>query len=140
MELIGMLILLLAVGALIMWPLLRRPEARSAEGSPPHGPAAPPDPARTRAALNAIKELEFDYATGKIADDDYRTLRARYEAKAVEALGEPVPSPAPVDPDAALEAAIRAARGRRFCTACGSALPKTARFCPACGAAMEAAS
>lgn len=135
MELVGMLVLLLAVGALIIWPLLRHrpPEMRSVERTP----AA--DPARSRAALTAIKELEFDYATGKIADDDYRTLRARYEAKAVEALATPAPSPAPADSDAALEAEIRAARGRRFCTTCGGALPKAAKFCPACGAAVEVA-
>lgn len=137
MELVGMLVLLLAVGALIIWPLLRHrpPEVRSVERTP----AADPARARARAALTAIKELEFDYATGKIADDDYRTLRARYEAKAVEALATPAPSPAPADSDAALEAEIRAARGRRFCIACGGALSKAAKFCPACGAAVEVA-
>lgn len=135
-----MVILLLTVGALIVWPLLRHPEARSAEGPLPRsGGRNAADAARSRAALTAIKELEFDYATGKIADDDYQTLRARYEAKAVNALAAAEASP-PADPDAALEAEIRAARGRRFCPTCGSALPKGARFCPACGSAVEAAS
>ncbi|HET6947763.1 MAG TPA: zinc-ribbon domain-containing protein [bacterium] len=130
MELIVILILVGATAGLILWPLLSRPEARSAEG-----PASPLVPvSRGHAALSALKELEFDLATGKIAEDDYKMLRARYEARAVEALTD-APAVRPVAPDEALEAEIRAARGRRFCTSCGSALPSGARFCPSCGTA-----
>lgn len=128
MELIVILILVGATAGLILWPLLSRPEARSAEGSP----SLPVS--RGHAALSAIKELEFDLATGKLAEDDYKVLRARYETKAVEALTE-APAVRPVAPDEALEAEIRAARGRRFCTSCGTALPSGARFCPSCGTA-----
>lgn len=127
MELLVMLILLVIVGALILWPLLR-PQA----ASPPA--AVPADEShRGRIALNAIKELEFDFATGKIAEDDYKALRTRYEAKAVEVLTRPQPAPKPADLDAELEGAIRAARGRRVCASCGGSLPAAARFCPACG-------
>lgn len=130
MELIVILILVGATAGLILWPLLNRPEGRSAEGrSLPPAPAA-----KGRMALAAIRELEFDLATGKIAEDDYKMLRARYEARAVEALTD-APAVRPVAPDEALEAEIRAARGRRFCTSCGSALPSGARFCPSCGTA-----
>lgn len=137
MELLGMVMLLLLVGALIVWPLFRRSEAVEAPGARTRaGGSGAPEPSRSRAVLNAIKELEFDYATGKLADDDYRMLRARYETKAVEALAAPPSPPAPGDLDATLEAEIRAARGRRFCTACGGALPRGAKFCPACGTAV----
>ena len=37
-------------------------------------------------ATAAIRELEFDYATGKIADADFRALRARLEERALEAM------------------------------------------------------
>ncbi|HLA25380.1 MAG TPA: zinc-ribbon domain-containing protein [bacterium] len=136
MDLLAMLILIGAVGAIILYPLVRRSEAVPA-GAPP-----PPDAARARLALTAIKELEFDYETGKIDDDDYQALRARYDARAVEALEHPEPlssgpSPAPDDATAQIEAEVRAARTRRFCTNCGGALPKTARFCPACGTSVE---
>ena len=132
MELIVILILVGATAGLILWPLLSRPEARSAEGG-----SLPPAPAaKGRMALAAIKELEFDLATGKIAEDDYKMLRARYEAKAVEALTE-APAVRPIAPDEALETEIRAARGRRFCTSCGTALPSGARFCPSCGTAAR---
>ncbi len=128
MEFVVMLILLVLVGAIILWPLLRREEPALAGSSP--GPAPAP---QDRQALTAIKELEFDYETGKIAEDDYRTLRARYEARAVAALTEQAPPAAPPDLDEALEAEIRAVRARRFCVSCGGGLPAGARFCPACG-------
>ena len=136
MNLIAMLVLIGAVGAIIVYPLIRRSEDDS--GKQP----APPDvAARKRLALAAIKELEFDHATGKIDDNDYRVLRARYDARAVETLDRsrsPRPPEPPLDDGAAqLEAEIRAARGRRFCRTCGGPLPKAARFCPACGTNVE---
>jgi len=36
----------------------------------------------------AIKDLENDHAMGKLSDADYRTLRAKYETKAVAILQE----------------------------------------------------
>jgi hypothetical protein len=111
-------------------------------------------------ALLALRELDFDRATGKLGEGDYTALRDRYLAQAVallkadqttdgaEALiarraaqlergnGRPTPAcprcgPRP-EPDA------------RFCSACGldlggtcascrAALPAGARFCPTCG-------
>jgi hypothetical protein len=38
-------------------------------------------------ALAAIKEAEFDFHLGKLSDQDYRRLRARLEAQALEAMG-----------------------------------------------------
>jgi hypothetical protein len=37
-------------------------------------------------ALAALKELEFDHRTGKISDEDYRSLVGSYRASAAEAL------------------------------------------------------
>jgi hypothetical protein len=37
-------------------------------------------------ALGALKELEFDHRTGKISDDDYRTLVGPLRRRAAEAL------------------------------------------------------
>ena len=37
-------------------------------------------------ALAALKELEFDHRTGKVSDDDYRTLVGPLRARAAEAL------------------------------------------------------
>jgi hypothetical protein len=37
-------------------------------------------------ALAALKELEFDHRTGKVSDDDYRTLLGPLRQRAAEAL------------------------------------------------------
>jgi len=37
-------------------------------------------------ALAALKELEFDHRTGKVSDDDYRTLVGPLRRRAAEAL------------------------------------------------------
>src|SRR5437868_13535684 len=37
-------------------------------------------------ALGALKELEFDHRTGKISDDDYRSLVGPLRRRAAEAL------------------------------------------------------
>lgn len=130
MELLVMLVLVLITAALILQPLRRRPEPL-----PAAAPSPPPDDSRAR-ALGAIRELEFDFATGKISAEDYAQLRARYESKAVEAIAATAPAPAE-DLEAKLEAEIRAARLRRYCATCGTLLPTAAKFCPACGAAVS---
>ena len=38
------------------------------------------------AALEALRELDFDYAVGKLAEEDYRALRARLELRALTVL------------------------------------------------------
>lgn len=51
-------------------------------------------PKNTRRALKdekaslvlALKELDFDYETGKLSKDDYASLRDRYEARAVDVM------------------------------------------------------
>lgn len=35
------------------------------------------------AALLAIKELDFDYDTGKLGDDDYKRIKKQFESEAV---------------------------------------------------------
>jgi len=39
-------------------------------------------------AYAAIKEAEFDRQMGKLTDEDYRLLREKYEAQALEALAQ----------------------------------------------------
>jgi len=140
MELAAMILVLAATGALILWPLLRRADGGAGIPDPP------PDRGREKEmALAALRELEFDYATGKISPEDHAVLRARYETRAVEAITQAESGMGPVaaadsgkqnraqDLDALLEAEIAAARGQRRCAACGEALSRQAHFCPACG-------
>jgi hypothetical protein len=39
-----------------------------------------------RQALAAIKEAELDHRMGKLSDDDLASMRARFEAQALEAM------------------------------------------------------
>jgi len=39
-------------------------------------------------AYAAIKEAEFDQQMGKLTEEDYRLLREKYEARALEALAQ----------------------------------------------------
>ena len=39
-----------------------------------------------RQALAAIKEAELDHRMGKLSDDDFTSMRARFEAEALEAM------------------------------------------------------
>jgi hypothetical protein len=52
-------------------------------------------------ALAALKELEFDHRTGKVSDEDYRTLVGPLRREAAEALRalEPEARAAPALPD-----------------------------------------
>ena len=117
------------------------------------------------AAREALAELEFDRATGKLSEADYHDLRAPYLA----ALGAPAPRAPATTPAAAppatdqAEALIASARrelqscpehGPRpegdaaYCSACGRFLGPCRtcgarvdatgpRFCPACGATLR---
>lgn len=96
---------LIAVPALVfvLWPLLGR--ARRGRTLL----ALPPDRRQQleeekRAALGAIRELEFEHAAGHVSDADFAELRARYEAEAaavlteLDRLGPAEPAPARVAP------------------------------------------
>lgn len=100
-------------------------------------------------AIAALREIEFDRATGKLSDADYATLRERYASQALASMRSGGES-STVAEDAA-EAAIRAYRsvhptcgrcGIRpevdavYCSNCGSYLPGK---CSSCGVAVTAA-
>jgi hypothetical protein len=157
--LVGVLVALAAV-ALVLEPIVRPP---SAAGPDPLSfePEEDPRSHRKDLALAALKEIEFDRATGKLDDADYASMKARYTAEALEAIRdadaaeaprEPALARAPVaagvgagadgaaaqaDPLEALVAARRqASKGRKFCTECGAELEGTGKFCVECGAGM----
>jgi hypothetical protein len=91
----------LVIGALLavaaVWFVARPFLSRSDEA-----PAAEPPPERLALeeerdrALAALKELEFDHRTGKISDEDYRSMVGelrRQAADALKALDPGAPAP-----------------------------------------------
>ena len=113
--------------------------------------ADPDDDLSPRAvALRALKEIEFDRATGKLADADYDALKHRYTEDALQALraGEPaapaaaavrsvVPGPAAAGPRSCPTNGPRPEGDAMFCSECGRRLEGAHGFCSRCGAAME---
>ena len=97
-------------------------------------------------ALLALKEIEFDRATGKISDEDYVRLKARYESDAIAAIkAEEQAAKQDVAVADRAEAAIRRAReragtGPRVCPTCGPRPEDNATFCSTCGRSLVTAS
>ncbi|MEO8032359.1 MAG: zinc ribbon domain-containing protein [Gemmatimonadota bacterium] len=94
-------------------------------------------------ALTALKEIEFDRATGKLSDADYESLKRRYTNVALDALrAEERNAPAVVpaltgdleSQVAARVATLRGAASRvRSCPSCGPRPETDALFCSDCG-------
>jgi hypothetical protein len=102
----------------------------------------PPDMEETDRgrALLALREIEFDQATGKLSDEDFAELHARYTLAAVAAIEADPADRTGVAANDAIEGMI-AARvatitdgATRFCEQCGGRHLADAAFCATCGA------
>jgi hypothetical protein len=87
------------------------------------------------AAVAALREIEFDKATGKLSDVDYAELKGRYTEQAIVAMRvETSAAAASVPNDDEIEAAVRAYReGACACPTCGPRPEPDAVFCSNCG-------
>jgi hypothetical protein len=122
---------LLALGALayVLWPLIVA-EGRSSTPVSIASPSAAPDDHGE--AVAALREIEFDHATGKLSDSDYAELKTQYTSEAVVAMR--ARDNVADDP---VEAEIRRVRAQtRVCPACGPRPEPGARYCSRCGAAL----
>lgn len=107
--------------------------------------------------LTALRDLDFDRATGKITDEDYAPQRAQLVAqsatvlKQLDALQPAVPTASPSLPlEDLIEAEIAARRqhvptnghaspapaGKPACPHCGALAHLGDRFCPQCGGTL----
>jgi hypothetical protein len=111
-------------------------------------PVVVPTDRNDNLAIAALREIEFDRATGKLSDVDYATLRERYATEALAAMRAGDQNGPAED---AAEAAIRAYRSAHptcgkcgirpeidaiYCSNCGSYLPGK---CAGCGVSVTAA-
>jgi hypothetical protein len=92
----------------------------------------------------AIKDLEFDHAMKKLSDTDYKSLRGKYETKAVGILQELDSLTAaqkrrarPAISDEVIERQVQQLRGGAAkttrCDKCGTAAGARDRYCAKCG-------
>jgi hypothetical protein len=103
-------------------------------------------------ALAALKEIEFDRETGKLSDDDYELLKAKYTVAAVEALRRDQAEEVSTDVEALIAARVRSLRfdtattssdtspilspvsgAVAACETCGPRPEPDAVFCSTCG-------
>jgi hypothetical protein len=109
------------------------------------GPSVRPRPRATAFAASgdedavvALREIEFDRATGKLSDTDYADLKARYTRRALEAMRAEGATPASAPVEDAAEAAVLAYRARlRSCERCGPRPEPDAIYCSNCGAYLD---
>ncbi len=84
-------------------------------------------------ALFALRDLEFDYQTDKITEEDYQHIRSGLLAQAAEAIKSRQRE------DARVEALIRTRRSNKSvesnCPQCNRAFSDEDKFCPECGRA-----
>jgi len=142
--------ILLAAGAtyLVLLPILRPPEAASYPTGLDEGEDPADDMSPQTVALRALKEIEFDRATGKLSDLDYEQLKARYTNEALAAMREesgirsqelgarPAPDsrlPTPRCP----EHGARPEKDALFCSDCGRRLGSAPGYCARCGTVLE---
>ncbi len=109
--LIGTSLALVAL-AFVLYPLFREPLGIStlARGASRQ---------RVTTAVDALREIEFDHATGKLSERDYAELKSSYTEHAI--------------------AAMRAGESdRSMCDTCGPRPEADALFCSDCGRALAA--
>ncbi len=138
--------LILLVAMIIARPLIER--ATLSERQPTRAETLA---AEREAVVAALRELDFDHTTGKIAEDDYATQRAALVAQGVALLKQldEVSNQSPAQTlDDELEATIRAAREKIStepavshpnplrCPQCGQPHQSDDRFCSKCGATL----
>lgn len=128
---------LLGVGALgfVLYPLFFTVRDADPRGGAPRRPA-------DDSAIVALREIEFDRATGKLSDRDYTEMRALYGARALREMRGDVRAPddASAKPLGAEHAGARGGQpAHRECPTCGVRPEADALYCSTCGTYLDAA-
>jgi rRNA maturation endonuclease Nob1 len=140
--------MIVAAVAIVAWPYYA--QTREFDASFVADPVLEDLIVQRDATYAAIKDLEFDHAIGKLSDADYKSLRAKYETKAVAILQEldglqaaQVKRASLLTDDEMLEREVqRLRRGASSgsssnCPKCGSAYAAGDAFCAKCGASLR---
>lgn len=94
---------------------------------------------RKDSIYTALRDLEFDYQTGKLSDDDYESLRAKFTSEASVVLEEidemraTKPSQKTKKSKKGKKTPVETASDGSTCDECGFALKEGDKFCKSCG-------
>jgi hypothetical protein len=102
---------------------------------------------RKRVSLLQLRDAEYEFAMGKLGDEDYQMLRKEISAEALKAIrtekaeAEGGAPGAYSDANADIEEEIAEVRTRLsggvFCSECGHPNPGGSRFCAECGTPLK---
>jgi len=86
-----------------------------------------------------LKELEFDFRSGILTEEDYRDLEAKYKRKAISILKDIDDSKKGNDEEEAIERRVLEIRQKKagICPQCGTRYQEGDRFCSHCGANLR---
>lgn len=85
--------------------------------------------------LSALLDLDFDYRTGKVSEEDYSVVRAQLVTDAAQYIQ--MEKSVEEEQIEAMIAARRAAHSSSYtCTNCGHVVGANSRFCSQCGTAV----
>src|SRR6266581_3711341 len=147
LELVLGIVLATAATYFVLLPILRPAVETAGAPSADEGEDAADDMSPQTVALRALKEIEFDRATGKLSDSDYEQLKAKYTQEALVAMrGDegrgtrdgatrrvptrpPSPVPRPSCPEHGTPPEVDAV----FCPQCGRRLGQAPGYCARCG-------
>ena len=119
------------VSLFVLQPLMNPGKGRK-HGSPSSNHVAGELIERKEAIYAAIKDIEFDYQTGKLSEEDFRQLRQQYKDEAIAVLKKLDKSHSSKSPKKSTAAKSQA----NFCSSCGNPVKKTDRFCTSCGSKL----
>ena len=121
--------LAMLVGSL---PFVIKPFRGRASGKDSKANIRPNPEEKRKADLSALLDLDFDYRTGKVSEEDYSAVRAQLVANAAQyiRLEKSIE-------DEQIEAMIEARKASKsksqMCSGCGDKVPGDSRFCSQCG-------
>ncbi|RKZ11020.1 hypothetical protein DRQ53_06080 [bacterium] len=137
----NVLLLLMSVVliAFVVWPAFKRgpQQWQFSEEDTPLGRLA----TRREVLVGNLTDLDFEFAMGKVAEEDYMSLRNSLKQQTLRIMEQmEVLQGGKVKASEASKATPKAAGSPApaadFCPACGQATPGNARFCPGCGGAL----
>jgi hypothetical protein len=134
MPLLVGIVLAISALAFILYPIFRVPAVDTVPA--PGTRTTTRSDSQTQSAIEALREIEFDRATGKLSDDDYASLRARFTSAAVTEMRN-ADAAAATSHDGAFDAAealvSQFRSGARSCVECGPRPEPDAAYCSNCG-------